>query len=58
MLNMLANIDILRYCMVRSALWNIKYPTPRAEPEGEGLYIPEFIFQNARAYHATSDIIS
>ena len=28
--------------MVHSALWNIKYPT--------------FIFQNARAYHATSDI--
>ena len=29
------------YCMIRSALWNIKYPTPRTEPEGEGLYIPE-----------------
>ena len=28
-----------RYCMVRSVLWNIKYPTLRAEPEGEGLRI-------------------
>ena len=29
-----------RYCMVGSALWIIKPVTPRAKPEGEGLYNP------------------
>ena len=29
-----------RYCMVGSVLWIIKPMTPRAQPEGEGLYNP------------------
>jgi hypothetical protein len=29
-----------RYHMVGSALWIIKHATPRAQPEGEGLYNP------------------
>ena len=40
-----------RYRMVGcSILWIIKPVTPRAQPEGEGLY------HNAHAYHVTSDI--